>query len=123
MSIFFQISFPIRLEALHFVFSSWLFDTAWAMIKPLLPGFIKQRIYFHGDDLEGLHSYIEPKYLPKRYGGIHHDYAMNIWVDDIILKNKKAYDEFMRLGYDISVLLDKKEEEDDNELIEQNTKL
>lgn len=52
---------------------------------------------------------MEPKYLPKRYGGIHEDYNMDIWVDDIILKNKKAYEEFLRLGYDITVLLKPKE--------------
>lgn len=124
MSIFvLQLSFPIRIEAIHFVFSSWIFDTAWTMIKPLLPAFIKQRIYFHAEDMESLHSHIEPKYLPKRYGGIHPDYTMDIWVDDIILKNKKAYDEFLRLGYDISVLVEKRDGEDKDELIEEHTKL
>lgn len=114
-SFHFQISFPIKLEAIHFVYSSWLFDTAWTMIKPLLPKFVKSRIFFHADDLESLHSHIEPKYLPKRYGGIHLDYTMDIWVDDILLKNKKAYEEFLRLGYDITVLLDKKKDDNTKE--------
>lgn len=116
-------SFPIRLEAIHFVSSSWLFDTAWTMIKPLLPSYIKEKIYFHGDDFDSLHSYIEPKYLPKRYGGIHLDYTMDIWVDDIILKNKKAYNEFLELGYDISVLMNDKDEENLNKVTEEITKL
>lgn len=106
----FQLSSPIRPEAIHFVFSSWIFDTAWAMIKPLLPAIVKDRTYFHPEDMESLHAHIEPKYLPKRYGGIHPDYTMDIWVDDIILKNPKCYKEFMGLGYDISVLIEDKEE-------------
>lgn len=118
----FQLSFPIRLEAVHIINSSWLFDTAWTMMKSLVPAFVKDRIFFHIDDMDSLHSHIEPKYLPTRYGGIHPDYSMDVWIDNIILKNKRAFDEFLRLGYDISVLLDNtnktKEKEQDNRIIE-----
>lgn len=93
------------------------------MFKALVPSSIKDIMFHHGEDFDSLHSHIEPKYLPARYGGIHHDYTMDIWIDDIILKNKKAYDEFLRLGYDISVLLEKKEDEKKDEKIEDVTKL
>nr|CAH7741004.1 unnamed protein product [Callosobruchus chinensis] len=93
-------SFPMRLEEVHFVFSSWVFDTAWSIFKPMLPSTVIARIYFHGDDLDSLHNQIEPKYLPKRYGGIHFDYPLDVWFEDVILKDEKILEAMAQLGYE-----------------------
>ncbi|CAH1953939.1 unnamed protein product [Acanthoscelides obtectus] len=93
-------SFPMRLEEVHFIFSSWVFDTAWSIFKPLLPDTVKARIYFHGDDLDSLHNQMEPKYLPKRYGGIHFDYPLDVWFEDVLLKDERILDVMAKLGYE-----------------------
>lgn len=70
------------------------------MIKPLISEAVKERIYFHGDDMDSLHSYIAPKYLPKRYGGIHLEYPIDIWFEDVLMKNNKLIDQLVKMGYD-----------------------
>jgi hypothetical protein len=45
------------------------------------------QIYFHGQDFESLHSHIDPKFLPKRYGGMRPEYSYTDWVQSF-LSNK-----------------------------------
>jgi hypothetical protein len=42
------------------------------------------QIYFHGQDLESLHSHIDPKFLPKTYGGLRPEYSYTDWVDSLV---------------------------------------
>ena len=56
---------------------------------------MKERIHFHGDDMESLHRHVDPKFLSKRYGGVHEEYSYNDWIDwfksnDTILKELKS---------------------------------
>jgi hypothetical protein len=46
------------------------------------------QIYFHGQDMESLHSHIDPKFLPKRYGGMRPEYRYTDWVATFV--NDKA---------------------------------
>ena len=45
------------------------------------------QIHFHGQDLESLHSHIDPKFLPKAYGGLRPEYSYTDWVDSLV-RNK-----------------------------------
>lgn len=40
-------------------------------------------MFFHGTDFESLHAHIEPKYLPKVYGGIRPDFGYRDWFDSV----------------------------------------
>jgi hypothetical protein len=42
------------------------------------------QIHFHGQDLESLHSHIDPKFLPKAYGGFRPEYSYTDWVDSLV---------------------------------------
>jgi hypothetical protein len=42
------------------------------------------QIYFHGQDLESLHSHIDPKFLPKRYGGMRPEYRYTDWLQSFL---------------------------------------
>lgn len=111
-----QTCYPVRLEAVHFLYSSWIFDSAWCLIKPLLSETLTNRVYFHGDDLESFHTHINPKYLPKRYGGVHEEYPVNIWFD-FILKNDKIIEEFINMGYeDIKLLAEDSRKADEGKI-------
>lgn len=41
------------------------------------------QIHNHGNDLESLHNFIDPKYLPKKYGGIRPDYPYREWFKNL----------------------------------------
>lgn len=40
-------------------------------------------MFFHGDDMESLHSHIDPKYLPEVYGGIRPEYSYKDWFESL----------------------------------------
>lgn len=40
-------------------------------------------MFFHGTDYESLHAHIEPKYLPKVYGGIRPDFGYRDWFESV----------------------------------------
>ncbi|XP_023209594.1 clavesin-1-like [Centruroides sculpturatus] len=62
-------SMPVSYHSLHFTnVNSYLF-TIIALIFPFAPRKIKQRIHFHGSNLEELYKVIDPKYLPAEFGG------------------------------------------------------
>lgn len=41
------------------------------------------QIYVHGDNLESLHSHIDPKFLPEKYGGTRPEYSYKDWMDSL----------------------------------------
>lgn len=90
----------MKIQALHIVNQSWVFDIVFNIFKPLLDDRMKERIFFHGQDYESLHQHIDPKYLPERYGGIHPDYNYNDWIDGF-RRNGKIIKEMRQLGYKI----------------------
>ncbi|XP_023349006.1 alpha-tocopherol transfer protein-like [Eurytemora carolleeae] len=64
-----QNSFPIRFREIHIVNESYLFDVVFALVKPFLTDKIRNRIRFHGGDLESLYRYVPRSILPAEYGG------------------------------------------------------
>lgn len=91
---------PVRIEAVHVLYQSWICDIAYSFIQPLINEAVKDRIIFHGDCLESLHSYINPKHLPQRYGGIHLDYPIDIWFEDCVKHDNRIIKNLVDLGYD-----------------------
>lgn len=56
----------MKIYAIHVVFQPWIFDIVYKVIQPLLNGAMKDRVFFHGEDMESLHKHIDPKHLPQK---------------------------------------------------------
>lgn len=91
-------SMPIRTTAIHIVNQNWVFTAAFNIFKPFLNARMRERIFIHGSDMSSLHKHIKPEHLPKRYGGIHEDYAYSIWIEKL-MHNEKIIKEMETLGY------------------------
>ncbi|XP_028127989.1 alpha-tocopherol transfer protein isoform X1 [Diabrotica virgifera virgifera] len=99
-------SMPCRLEGVHFLYSSWMFDTAFSMVKGLVSPTVTDRIHFH-NDLETLYSHIDPKYLPNSLGGAQEDYSLESWYNDILeTHGETVKTELESLGYPVKEFLD-----------------
>ncbi|CRK90149.1 CLUMA_CG003865, isoform A [Clunio marinus] len=66
---FIQDAMPLRLKEVHFVKQPFIFNMVWTLIKPFVKEKLKQRMFFHGDDMKKLHKHIPADYLPTNYGG------------------------------------------------------
>nr|CAD7410324.1 unnamed protein product [Timema poppensis] len=76
-------SFPVRTHAIHIVNQSWVFDIIYTIFRPMLDERMKEKIYFHGDDLDSLHAHIDPKFLPACYGGVQPEFSYMDWMDSL----------------------------------------
>jgi len=65
-----QKAYPFRIKSVHIFNYPKVFDTVFSLIKPFLPEKLKQRIVFHGSNLNGLKTHIPESVLPKDYGGL-----------------------------------------------------
>lgn len=88
----------MKIKAIHIVYQSWIFDMMFNIFKPFLDERMKKRIFFHGDDMESLHQHIDPKHLPKKYGGVHEDYDYMEWMR-FFATNDTIVKELRSLGY------------------------
>lgn len=88
----------MKIKAIHIVNQSWIFDMIYNCFKPFLDERMKKRIFFHGDDMESLHQHIDPKHLPKKYGGVHEDYDYMDWLR-FFATNNTIVKELKSLGY------------------------
>ncbi|XP_043491337.1 alpha-tocopherol transfer protein-like isoform X1 [Polistes fuscatus] len=91
-------SFPMKTYSIHILHQSWIFDAIYAVFKPLLNSRMKDRIFFHGDDMQSFHKHISPNYLPKMYGGTREELAYYKWIESLI-KVPKIIKEMEQLGY------------------------
>lgn len=91
-------AFPIKTYAIHILHQSWIFEAIYAVFKPLLNNRMKNRIFFHGDDMQSFHKHISPNYLPKMYGGIREEVPYYKWIESLI-KVPKIVKEMEQLGY------------------------
>ncbi|XP_065200309.1 alpha-tocopherol transfer protein-like [Planococcus citri] len=92
------VSFPMKTTAIHIINSTWVFDMVFAVFKQFLNTRYYDLIHNHGNDVESLHNFIEPKYLPKRYGGIRPDYPYREWFKNLSC-NPLIVKEMKSLGY------------------------
>ncbi|XP_049872147.1 alpha-tocopherol transfer protein-like [Pectinophora gossypiella] len=59
---------PVRVKEVHVVNCASYYEKLYALVRPVLPQEIRSIIKFHSTG-EGLHEYLDRKYIPKEYGG------------------------------------------------------
>ncbi|KAL6433096.1 hypothetical protein ACFW04_006396 [Cataglyphis niger] len=91
-------AFPIKIHELHILHQSWIFDTIFAVFKPLIDTNMRNRIFFHGSDYKSLHKHVSPEYLPKIYGGVRNEMPYYKWIEAVI-KDPKIVDQMSKMGY------------------------
>lgn len=91
-------AFPIKSYEIHILHQSWIFDAMFAVFKPLLDDRMKNKMFFHGADMESLHQHIAPTSLPKKYGGTRNEFPYHKWIDSLT-KNRSIVEEMQQLGY------------------------
>lgn len=64
-----QDAYPVKLKEVHVINTHPLVDTIYNFVKPFLKEKIRQRIYFHGNNLESLYKSVPKEILPNEYGG------------------------------------------------------
>lgn len=65
-----QDAIALRIKAIHVVDQPKIFNMVFALFKPFLREKLRSRIHMHGSDRVSLHSFLSPKCLPQRYGGL-----------------------------------------------------
>ncbi|KRT79161.1 CRAL-TRIO domain containing protein, partial [Oryctes borbonicus] len=76
---FLQQAMPLRLKEFHIINNPFIFNIAWAIVKPLLIQKAKNRIILHGKNIASLHQYLAPTHLPEDFGG----YLPKIWYSSV----------------------------------------
>lgn len=89
---------PVRTNAIHVINNNWAFEAIFQMFKPFMNERMRERLFVHGSDLSSLHRHVDPKHLPKRYGGELPEYPYTDWWN-YLAKNEKVKDELIQLGY------------------------
>ncbi|XP_058795618.1 alpha-tocopherol transfer protein-like isoform X2 [Phymastichus coffea] len=105
-------AFPITTHAIHILNQSWIFDTMFAVFKPLIDSKMNSKIFFHGSDMESLHRHLPPDYLPKKYGGTRDELPYYRWID-ALGKDRRVVKEMKGLGYIIPDEFCAKDDADD----------
>lgn len=97
---FIQDAMPLRLKEVHIVKQPFLFNMVWQMFKPFVKDKLKKRMFFHGNKMATLHSYLAPSHLPKNYGGDlpEIDYTGAEWYPNL-LKYEDKIKEWNSYGY------------------------
>ncbi|XP_071453803.1 alpha-tocopherol transfer protein-like [Hetaerina americana] len=93
-------SFPIKIHAIHIVLQSFLFDMIYTFFKAILDAKTREKIYIHGQNMSSLHTHIDPRYLPVKYGGVRKEYSYNDWIE-ILRRDETVICSLIKLGYKI----------------------
>ncbi|KAE9533552.1 hypothetical protein AGLY_009190 [Aphis glycines] len=91
-------SIPMKTYAIHIINESWVFETVFNLFKPLLGKRYNEMLFFHGKNMDSLHKHIDPKYLPKVYGGVRPNYPYQHWLINL-QNNATVVKEMESLGY------------------------
>ncbi|XP_023238538.1 clavesin-1-like [Centruroides sculpturatus] len=62
-------SYQMKYKEIHFINVNKYFKAVITLLLPLLPEKLRKRIHLYGSDIDSLHTYIDPKYLPEEFGG------------------------------------------------------
>ncbi|XP_008210093.1 alpha-tocopherol transfer protein isoform X2 [Nasonia vitripennis] len=104
-------AFPMTTHAIHILHQSWIFDTMFAVFKPLIDSKMNAKIFFHGSDMESLHRHVPPEYLPKKYGGTREELPYYRWIESLG-KDPRVVKEMKGLGYVIPDEICKNDKDD-----------
>lgn len=104
-------AFPMTTHAIHILHQSWIFDTMFAVFKPLIDSKMNAKIFFHGSDMDSLHRHVPPQYLPKKYGGTREELPYYRWIDSLG-KDPRVVKEMKGLGYVIPDEICKNDKDD-----------
>ncbi|KAL9928827.1 clavesin-1-like [Glossina fuscipes fuscipes] len=69
---------PIRARGFHIVNNPFFFQPIFKLVKQLLPEEARSLIMMHGKNMNELHRYIAPAYLPECYGGTAEDAELRL---------------------------------------------
>lgn len=97
---FIQVACPLRIKEIHFVKQPFIFNMVWSLMKPFIKEKLKNRMFFHGDDMKKLHKFVPPEHLPKNYGGTMPEinYSGKDWYQ-AVEKYEDAFKQYNTFGF------------------------
>ncbi|CAL8141945.1 unnamed protein product [Orchesella dallaii] len=96
----FQDAFPVRFKAFHFIRNPTLVSYFYAMAKPFLRDKIRNRVHFHGHDLENFYKHVSPDILPQFLNGkLGNDDYMDVEATSRLVTQDSYYSEILSSGY------------------------
>ncbi|OQR79936.1 alpha-tocopherol transfer protein-like [Tropilaelaps mercedesae] len=90
-----QDGYPARFKGAHIVNQSHIWNIIWAIGKPFLSYKIRDRVQFHGQNMNSLHEYIDPAILPKDFGGQQPPLSIDWFTGELFKRN----DEYVKNSY------------------------
>lgn len=91
-----QDSFPCRFKEFHLVNQPFVFSMLFSVVKPFLNQKIRDRIHFHGSDLNSLHGFLSPSLLPPSLGG---ECELDDSFVQQMLEKNDYYKDLLKFGY------------------------
>ncbi|ODN01779.1 Retinaldehyde-binding protein 1 [Orchesella cincta] len=96
----FQDAFPARFKAFHFIRNPLLVSYFYAIVKPFLGDKIRNRVHFHGHDMNNFFKYVSPDILPQFLNGnLNDDDYMDAEFTSRLVTQDSYYSEVLSCGY------------------------
>ncbi|XP_035214774.1 alpha-tocopherol transfer protein-like isoform X2 [Stegodyphus dumicola] len=93
-----QDGIPVRNKAVHVINNPGIFSILFDIMKPFLSKKLRNRIYFHGDNLSSLHQFLPPQMLPEEFGGTQGSFE-NEQFYECLLANEEEFQQYQKFGY------------------------
>ncbi|KFM67270.1 Alpha-tocopherol transfer protein-like protein, partial [Stegodyphus mimosarum] len=93
-----QDGIPVRNKAMHVINNPAIFSILFDIMKPFLSKKLRNRIYFHGDNLSSLHQFLPPEMLPEEFGGTQGSFT-NEQFYQRLLASEEEFQQYQKFGY------------------------